>query len=280
MHTTLITIAIANTDWSIVDIAKQLNLLLALITRLLTIIIYIEVYIKRKMPIEILEKLQKIDEIFAKHLQVQQNYNTFQQQLIFDGSLWIVESIFLTIFTIGHALSASDRKSNVPICLFMISFVINSLRYMQFCIFTRLVKIRFEVIQQSLRRINRLEVVELDKIIKVKDTSNPFLMKLNTIDANLGKTLVYQEIVYLRQCYHFLWETSLLINKCFRWTLPIAIGNDFCFLVTNFYWLFLLAINAEPDTIGLIMFPIVWAAANMRRIITVSYICHSAIEKV
>lgn len=286
IHSILFILNVINTSYSVVSVISKeslvtyLNLLLVFTVRFLSIVILAEVHLKRDIQVEILKKLQETDNILEKNVGAEHNYSAVRKQLLFNASFWTVESILMAGFMIGLTFDDFELRPFFFTCLHMLSFFTNGFRYLQYIMIVSLIKDRFEMIQQCLHQMNRFESKELDKMMKIPDPSDPFLVKITTLDVNLMKTQVYQKVVYLRQCYHLLWETTLLTNNCFRWTLPFAIGTTFYFLVANCYWMFLIVIHREMASFKILTLPIGWGIINIRRLIALCNNCNQAIEKV
>lgn len=70
-----------------------------------------------------------------------------------------------------------------------------------------------------------------------------------------------------------------LWNECFRWSLPVNIGNDFFSLLSNLYWLFL-CILRTPSLKGMSMTSCcMWSILNIMHIFVVSRECHTTVEE-
>lgn len=265
-------------DWTLPSIASYMDLLTLNAIRLLSIVIHIEALIKRDTLIIFLRKLQKIDKILLNHLGLSEEYSSFLRQMIFDCVFLALEIAIMFVCLIAYSLIYEDYKYLCYWFMYVLPFVISNIRYMQFVAFVRLIKIRFQLVRQRFNQIIQSERDKMQtKVNAAKD--DPFLAKFNTL-KKLEKHMVYQEVVLVRRVYHLLWEATILVNKFFHWTMPFAIGNDFCTLVTNFYWLFLWIVHSNFSTMGTLIVSVVWGIVNVRHIMIITNICHRTVVEV
>lgn len=265
-------------NWTVRSVMSYMDLITLNSVRFLTIIIHIEALVKRNEQIKFYRKLQQVDKLFSEHLGVYQDLYSLRNITIFDCACHFMELLVMYVTNI-----ICSKENNLPKFLnywliYSVAFVISNIRYIQFTTFIRLIKVRVELIHCSFKRIISFENFTLSK---VKFTVNDQVdKKCKTLNFDTETSLVYEEVVLLRQCYYLLWEASSLTNKCFHWTMPFAIGNDFCTLVTNLYWIFLWIVEPKMSNSSILAVSIVWSLANIRHIIIITNVCQQTVEKV
>lgn len=265
-------------DWSIPSINNYIDVSILTSARIVTIIIRIESLVKRNAQIQFFQKLQEVDEIFSKILGFRENHRGLRNQLIFDGIFWALELIIMFASFIVYTLVDEVYKDLVLCVMYILPFALSNIRYFQFVTFVRLLRVRIEIIQ---RCFERNICLESSKIASANQWNvYNVLEKYEMATEQLEKSLVHQEIILLRKCYYILWESSILINKIFHWTMPFAIGLDFCILVANLYWLFLWFVSAKVSTTAAFNAAVVWSIVNIRHIIIITNICHRTSEQV
>lgn len=268
-------IGIANhfIDWSVPSLILYIDLTLLYSGYVLTLIILAESLVKRNNQLLFFQKISEIDTIFAKIFGPSQR--SIRRPVTFDHFLFSLALILLIIFVL--TLSRHNKMIFYSFT-YMLPFVWNSIKYLQFIAFVRLVKVRCETMQKCFVRMILTEGT--DSIKNKQAKKHAFSAKISALDSNIRQVLVYQEIILLRKIYHTIWDASILINKCFHFTMPLYIGINFCYLVAYLYWIFLAITDAKNGFAGVSLIPILCGAESFRRIAGISSICHHTIEEV
>lgn len=261
-------------DWELPIIAAYVDFVTLITVQLLAIIIHIESIQKRNKQIKIFQQLKEIDRILSKILDISRDNQSLRRNLIFDYTFWAIEYIIMSVVIITYSIHFDDVKYLHYWLFYMIPFAISNIRYMQFVAFIRLITIRFRVIRRCFKRIRNSEHSESNEIPLLT------LKKFNAVGIIFEKNLLHCELILLRNCYHLLWETTILINKCFDWSLPFAIANDFCLFVINFYWIFLWTTAADGSNFGTLIVTFVWIIVNLRHFLIVTNICSGTLREV
>lgn len=267
-------------DWTELSIMSYMDLITINAVRFITIIIHIEALMKRNKQMQFYKKIQQIDRIFSENLGFHQNYQLLRNQTAFDCIFWILELLVMYVVNVIHSIENNKPKFLNYWLIYSVELAISNVRYIQFIAFVHLIKLRFEAIHRCLKRIILFENIELNKVIVGFTSNDQIHVKYDPFESDTESSVIYEEIILLRQCYYFLWEASVLVNKCFHWTMPFAIGNDFCTLVTNFYWIFLWIVQPSMNNLSVLFVSVVWGLANLRHVLTITNICQRTIEEV
>lgn len=267
-------------DWTDLSIMSYMDLITLNAVHFISILIHIETIIKRNKQIQFYKKIRQIDRIFSENLGFHQNFYLLRNQTALDCGFCILELSLMYVTNVIYSIQNNKPKFLNYWFIYSVPLAISNIRYIQFVAFIRLIKLRLEVIHCCFKRIILFENIELNKVIVGLGPNNQIRVEFDPFGLDTESSLVYEEIIFLRQCYYFLWEASVLVNKSFHWTMPFAIGNDFCTLVTNFYWIFLWMVQPSMSDLSVLFVSIVWGLANVRHFVTITNVCQRTIDEV
>lgn len=269
-------------DWSEELVIVYGNLVTMTLARVLAILVVIESWNKRSIQIDFLKKVSKIDSILSYRLNICLRYDSYRRETSWKSILWLIAFVAMQIYFVVTMSKNEADKSLLHFWLaYMAPFFICSLRYHQMITYVRLVRYRFESINNFIqsvcfveeRRIPNRDLIKMmQNIIKTIPTSSEY---------GDNKMFSYKKLVEVRAAYQLLYEASEEINMLFRWTLPINIANDFQKGLTNIFFFITYALKWDwsmSDFRG-IAGPLIWAMFNIGHIMILSSACQHACEE-
>lgn len=252
-------------DPKIAAINRSMDIAQVSAIHLVVIITLTESLVKRQRQLQIIDKIDEIDKILVGKLKINLSYDVFRQNIYRQAIYWVTESIyiFVIVFTTGP-----PSLSRLWL-LYCVPLFISGLKYFQYTVYVSLLRNRLHILLLTLRNMtiredNQGKFVKEYLIIKM---DKAYIAEVYAIQA-------HQQIVYIRTCYHLLWETSVLINDCFHWTLIALIGNDFIVLVKNLYWL-VYELRYDRSWASLLLTGH-WSILNILRFGIMTKLCHEA----
>lgn len=244
-------------DWSISAVLSLIFLFVSFTLRLHAVAVLIESYAKRSIQLEVLEKLDEIEQIFVHKLKFKTNDDRLRKRCCQFINGWIVKvSGFIAIvFFAGVSLLRWDILYQLVMTI--PPFYTYTLFYVQLMVYLDMIKYNIEAINNCL--------IAMKKQLRI----HPCHRKSHAIIS----TITCQQLINLRSCYCKTWEASLLINRWVRWSLLFGATNDFVLYVSNLYWiLFILFKSTEGKWVSLLVF-VLWISIDMSHFVLISRIC-------
>lgn len=250
-------------DWS-EAILSYINLCVAFTIRLHAAVMLIESYAKRSIHSKVLENLDAIEAIFKEKLQIKTNDDRLRDcchRIIF---AWVVKFLLLVFLAFLAGILSFDWILLYRALMALAPFYTSTLFYAQFMIYLSMVEYNIATINECL--------------MKLKDTSR-IVWRRQQRQAMLSPD-VCQQVIQLRICYDKVWYAVMLINHGVRWSLLLAINNDFVLYFTNLYWMLYLTFNASFGNLPLLGVMTMYFGINVSHFIMISRVCEQISEQV
>lgn len=252
------------------EMLAYLSLLILVIMRALTVIIMIDSLLKMKPHMEFLSHFSKIEQIFSNELQIELDYKRIRRNSYVWMSIWLVQITILLSLIVMEVIYY-DEGIMVKLFWLFSSFplIIISMRYYQIIHYIRLLGFCFEFFNELLNDIssntNRLHMGDA---------------KLPTKNMAKFNDNIYDKIVSLRQLFHVLWETTIVFNKTFEWSLLTLIATSFFCIVVNYYRTLLWLISPESMDVQNVITFMIWASGHTFFFIKLSSTCYHISQQV
>lgn len=223
-----------------------------------------EAIINTNHQIDFLERMNKIDYALTYKLQIKiihEKY-TFQNNVRF--ICWILWHLICHLTIIAYFAIAASIEFNFWI-FYAIPFFICSLQYQRMILYIHQIRNRYAILNKFIIDNFPSYIVSIYEPNKVNEKK---------IDLLKSKTLLRE----LRDTYQELHDVSELINKIFRWSLPLCIGHDFHSILTNFY--LVLSVWMKHDSWTHVTPSIMWLTCSLSQVWLLSHACHSTTAEV
>lgn len=201
------------------EMITYLSFLIITMLRIVSVVIGIESFLKRKQQQLFLLRFEIIDQIFRTDLSTSLDYKRIRKNAFFWMAIWMIQIVIvMSLVIIGDVF---DDESSVWLKVIWIfcSFplVLSSISYFQIIHYIQLLGFCFEIINIQLKIYAQTSRLRIDNHIKFEENK------------------VYNNIVSLRRIYHILWENTKVLNKIFQWSLLLLISSSFFNIVVNYY---------------------------------------------
>lgn len=200
------------------QLATYMAILVLLAMRQTVIVILLESLKQRKQHINFLRRLESIDCILSEKLAIKIDYKGMRFKTI----LWMIVCFtqVTTVLIWSQAIAMNeDIFSQCRKFVYSILLICPHIRLLQITHYSETLGMRFEIINRHLTEMCCHQKRLYHKIIGTNSKST--------------KNSVYTEIVFIREVYHELWESTVRINKCFKWSLLASFSTTFA--VTMLY---------------------------------------------
>lgn len=241
-------------------------------------IIVFESMAKRSQQITFLNSIENIDQLLLNSIHVKANTKPEKVKSIVWMVIWLLKVtalllILLTFIFIYYSKSQTDPVASMFFFFATMPVAVSSIRYYQVIFYINLIGHRFQLINEYLLKV-------LSPIKDAESKEDDINFKMDIITSNpLPPPEFFKEIVLIRVIFFQLWQTTTIINKLFRWSLLLAIGNSFGIIVINFYRLLVYVL--KPNfAIEEVVIPFLWAIYNTLYFVILSNSCHNVLEKV
>ncbi|XP_063709301.1 putative gustatory receptor 2a [Culicoides brevitarsis] len=236
------------------------------------LIILFEGLVRRRRLMQLLCKLSDWDLIVQKYYNnLHISHETIRRKILLkllaSGTFYGgIQLILLLIILLRQQYEFTYYWS-----LYLVSFIVCSLRYVQIYILISLLKDRFHLINKKIEKLNLNEGTA---------SSGNVLMTKNATIINDELSAV-QQLIILRQLYDKLWELTSLTNKCFGLSLLVNIGNDFIAITGHCYWIFLTMENPPVgvNDILAVIGSTIWTIPSLVNSFMMASICHVTMEE-
>lgn len=239
-------------------IELYVDLVLTCLLRIHTITVLMESCIKRSIQLSLLTTFDGIEAVFAENLNLpvdNRQLPRFRKFIIIS----IVQSGLIAVVYIAGVLSQGYWLPMISTMFVLLAFCVISLSNAQWLVFV-------DAVRFNLERINVC-------LAKMGDAESQEYMRTVRDIPGLNESENGERIVQLRKCLNGTWKASLLINRCFRWSLFIGIGNQLLVLVINLYWILYSLLHMNIAVINQITFCTSWALVILSHFLLMSLIC-------
>lgn len=268
-HIALAICSLTFTDWYI-DWKNQTTILAyyniyayMLLHQVTSCIIVIEALVNINHQIDFVQRMNKIDNALRHKMQIKINYEKCQLQNNVGFIVWLLWHLISQTAIFAFENEIENRFQ----LLYVVSFILYSLQFQRCVLYVYQIHHRYELLNLFI-----LETFPLDDNIDEIQEVN--------IDYDRNNHLKAQ-IFNLSDIYQELQDASDAINKIFRWSLPLCIGNDFQGILGEIYWMLVLLLsdnNHNPWTIYVSRF--FWLSWHLLHILFLSHACHSTSREV
>lgn len=247
---------------------SYLSFLIITAMRVVALVIVYESFVERNQQIAFLQQFDRMDQLFSEEMGMNFDYKKIRRSTYIWIAIWMFQLIILTgLILVGILTEKPSIWMVFWLLILTLPLFLPSTRYSQIIHYIHLTGFCFEMINAKLDEFqcqtNRLNVND----------------KRTTI-ANKFDRPIYDEIVAMRRIYHILWESSVQLNKMFRWSLLLLIGSSFFIIVINYYrtlyWL--LAPNSSHFESVITFF--IWSVVHSFHFITLSSNCYNISKQV
>lgn len=251
-------------------------------TKILALLHIIESCYKRTLQLKFFEKINRIDSILCYKLNINIDFEQQRRENIIKTSLWILLSLFYYFLLI--LLSYLHNGDLKPVYYVFVSFpnFICSQRINQMTVYVRLLRYRFEIINQFITKYflndeNTIQMIDHNP----NAVKNFTKLKAFEEKSTEEKILACKKLSEMRNAYQLLHEGADFINELFSWTLPLSLAQAFQTTLVCTYIFLICAINIQKDQLlwfGLVtMF--VMTSYSFFHIVVISVACQCCVDE-
>lgn len=245
---------------------SYLGFMIITVMRVVTLVIAIESMLQRKQQIYFLKQFGRMDRLFTEELGVSFDYKRIRRNAYIWMTIWILQlAILIGLILVDIVNDDISIWIKFWWMFITVPLFLPSTRYFQIVHYIGLLGFGFEMINTRLdvllSRTNRLSTADKAK-------------NLNKDDR------IYDDIVTLRRIYHLLWESTVLLNKMFQWSLLLLIGASFFTIVVNYYRTLYWLLTPDPSKLDRIITYFIWSLIHTFHFITLSSICYNISQQV
>lgn len=249
--------------------------------RLVEISILVEAFLGRANEKRFIKNLIEIDEILRIRFNIDMKYGDLRRSAFKLSIIWICIFVFAQGIILYLAYGSS---AYFYFCLtYLPPFLTSSISYFQIITWTNLIRYRFCVLNRLINDMARDSHCDQVNWIPMKGFRNMFVNEV------AGKTYknynpmyeahLFDHFVTIRSIYHRLWNQTDVINRRFRCSMVVNIGNDFVSLLSNFYWMFMCMLRPNVTLNISVVGSFLWSLINIFHISMLCKICHNTAKQ-
>lgn len=265
-------------DWNAKTnaISNYDNLMAIVTIRLCSCLIVGEAIFKLKKQTDFLERIVRIDFALQHKLQIDIDYKKHQFQSNILTIIWIFISFscVICVFVVFHI--TENSLSQRFWLLYVFPFLIYSLHYHRMVLYVHVIRLRYQMLNQFIEKVCMFQergVVNNEILQAFKQMS-----KVAFSESPIEQLISKSQLIDIRNIYQTMYETSIIINDMFWWSLPLCIGIDFHRLLVNMYLVFsVLLFGFKWNDLIICLF---WGIINIAHLLLLSHACHSTNKEV
>lgn len=281
IHLVLLILSVACSSvyiyWVNGDITNYDNILAVVIIKLSSCVILAEAIIKLNEQTHFLQQIIRIDFILRRKLQIDIDFKSYRFQDNVLTAIWILIS-FLCVVCVCVVLHIINDPFSLRfwLCYSIPSFFIYSLHYHRMVLYVYLIRRRYRMLNQFIEKACLLQekgIVNADILQLFKQIS-----KVTFTDFPAQKLISEVQLREIRNVYQMLYDSTILFNDMFRWSIPLCICIDFHRLLVNAFYIFAVWLLQSYWLFLFVAFA--WGAANIIHLVMLSHACHSTKKEV
>lgn len=261
-------------NWNNPKMYNYITILVPIIIYIQAAVILIESFLKRSHQIALINKFVEIDVVFQQKFTKERNLKKIKTKCISFTVIWALKIMLLTLAVFYFVYETEEWSSLYYLFIYLLPFSLSTLYYIQSMIFIVITKYNIEIINDCLKRINDKSEIDWSRVL------SSLYFKKSRLNDNNDLNKVGEQIIALQKAFSIVWESTILINHCVRWSLPLGINNDFFVFVTNLYWLVLWSLNPTILSRLEVLINLMWTCINIFHIWFVSITCDRTVQEV
>lgn len=246
--------------------------------RVSCISIVIESWAKRSLQISFLNKINEIDTILNKKLQISINYEIQRKKSIRRLIAMIGLYLCLQTFVITVAFDPEMSLFGMFCALYSVPLFVCTMRVYQFISYVDLITCRYQLINKCIETLILKktfdDVKTLDKFPQFVYNRSFFIGQ----DKKLEAHLIMNKIKHLRDTYRLLINVNQMLCRLFNWSMLASMFNDYSNALINLYWLTMNVVQQGSKLEFFFVFA--WSLFNMIMLISLTNACYFACNEV
>lgn len=208
--------------------------LLFLSNSLTLVITILQAFVSRYDLKKFLLEIGCIDEIFEMKLHLPIDYATLQRKYLFKFFMSLFIGNGLLLFIVAFLAFGSRKATFFFLMRVTLSIVIINMRLGQNIFFVDLLRKRLEFVNERLMEVaqRRSKKSKLILYVQCYDQQNR-LKKPKPISEE------FDEVLALKRIYGMIFNSSILLNDCFGWSVLAIVTRSFIGFTCQGYWLVL-----------------------------------------
>lgn len=214
---------------------------------LLEIFILAEAFAKARLEETCMENFLEIDHILMQRFNIELKNGKQRRSAVYRLIIW------LCVITVDFSVSLAINYNTAYFpheTIETLSLLTASLTYFQIFTWADLIWYRMRIVNRLLNDLKcnhneQIENQEMGKTPQVSLESNELVKQMMYYDQNnetddaINDTYIFDQFCAIGDLYHRLWMQTNLLNQRFKFSMVLNIGNDFAYLVTQLYFIFM-----------------------------------------
>lgn len=262
-------------DWANDAITNYHDVMSVAIVRLAPCIIVGEAIFKLNKQTDFLQQIIRIDYILRRKLQIEIDYKKYQFYNNILTTVWILISFLcvVCVYIVLHILGDSYTE-RFWLIYAIPSLLIYSLHYQRMVLYVYVIRRRYQMLNQFIEKACMFQ----ERGIVNAEILQAFKQMSKVTFTEFPKLISETQLRDLRNAYQMLYDTTILFNDMFRWSIPLCICIDFHRLLVNAFYIF--AVWLLQSYWLLIFVAIAWGSTNIVHLVMFSHACHSTNKEV
>lgn len=215
-------------------------------------------------------------------------HRSFRRKTLKRAAMMLTIYMSSELFILGTMLSGSKQQFSIFWILYLLPFVICSLRYFQIFTAITIVKQRFDQLIASLEEINlkqsskKIASISPPTIMLIKPNV-PIYETIERMNRHFDmENSELQKLLIIRDLYNRLWELTCIVNRCVGISVLINVANDFLSITSNCYWIFLNFKEYSSTYFDFLQIAgsAVWSIPHLCNVLVLAVLCDRTVQSV
>lgn len=236
----------------------------------------VELFIKRKQNVELLNEIERLDELFKQHLNMHVDYVRLKKSCRNFFIFWICE-VFGVILSYPFLYYQTKNPRVIRyFCMFIPAYALCKLSFVYSMVLVSSIDECLNVLNKYLKSITKKNGYYIRDFVANQNELNRrgiTYIKENKNDLS-AKTLLF-----LRTSYSKIWAASIQTRRVMYWALPFGCANEFYVLTFCSYLVFINLLRSN-SMIAFYTLLLIAMISDLVNILSVAHICSRAAESV
>lgn len=240
--------------------------------QLLSCVMLIEAFLKRKHHIDFFERINTVDSILKHKLQIKIDYKKYQCQTSAVSLAWLLTYLTVEVIMIVKAHIKKYYTYQRGQLYLLFPTLMSTMLCHQIVTFQHIIRSRYVLINDFVRKILLFQ--------SKGDVNRELLTATRNFEFSLdqkGQTLSCSQFQQMRVAYKLMYESTVIVNNLFLWSVPLFTGIYFHkILLTTFAFVATILVDSPFDQVGLLIMDSFFIA----QIILLSHACQAVSNEV
>lgn len=235
-------------------------------TQVHAISVLVELFIKRKQQVKLLNMFEALDRLFQQQLNMHADYSELKRNCRRIIAIWLVIVSWFSIAQFFYYFNSGNKFALLFFSALAPSFALSKLSYLYSIFLFCLISENINVVNKYLKSVTKQNGYYISESF-----INEAKMKRTNYKTTSQVNLMPDKLQFMKDVYCHIWEASGILRNLMSYSLVIGLSNEFFLLLFDGYWIFLNFIRPEPGSAFAIQMTFICIALISMYLVTFHY---------